>query len=131
MTYTSVLHTKPLLYHSRSFFLTLEPHASSDWKATSANMYCIRFLVRHFVHTTSTSQNHWRLQHYHTSNDSPTTKDASFHVISIRKVTVCRLQFRAYITVSLIVRKYMYVRQQMYCTQNDCYTLPRMHCLYK
>ena len=42
--------------------------------------YRHRFLVQHFVHTSSTSQNHWRLQRYHTPNDSPTTKDASLHI---------------------------------------------------
>ena len=35
--------------------------------------------------------NHWRLQHYHTPNNSPATKDASFHVKNSRKVTVYKL----------------------------------------
>ena len=47
------------------------------------------------------------LQHCHTPSDFPATKDASFHVKSIIKVTICKLQSRVYIVVSLIVRKYI------------------------
>ena len=42
-TYISVLHTNC----SRHSFSTLESCASSDWQATSVNIYCICFLVRH------------------------------------------------------------------------------------
>ena len=53
----------------------------------------------------------------------PATKEASFYVKSIMKVAVCTLQSCAYIVVSLIVCKYVYVRQQtydcLYDTKND------------
>ena len=68
--YTSILHTKRLLYCNRHSFSSWESLASSDWQATSANTYHIRFCVWHFGHTSSTSQNHWQLRHYHTPNDS-------------------------------------------------------------
>ena len=89
---TSVLHTKRLLYCGRHSFSTLEPCDSCDWHATSANMYRHRFLIWHFVHTSSTT--------YHTASDSPSTKDASFYVKCIIKVTVCMLWSCAYIMVS-------------------------------
>ena len=47
--YTSILHTKWLLYHSRHSFSTLEPRASSNWKVTLANMYRHHFLIRHCI----------------------------------------------------------------------------------
>ena len=66
-------------------------------------------------------------------NDSPAIKDASFYVKSILKVTVFMLQSRAYIIVSLIVHKYMYVRQQTYdsITNEKTTTPPRMYLFYK
>ena len=124
--YISILHTKWLLYCSKHSFSNLEPSASSDWQATSANTYLHCFIIRQLVRASSTSQNRWRLQHCHIPSDSPATKDASFYVKSIIKVTVCKLLSRAYIIVSLIVCKYIHVRKatdwQPYYTRNDHYS---------
>ena len=65
------------------------------WKGTLDHILWthIAFIFSYnILHTTSTSRSHWWLQHYHTSNDSSTTKYASFHVISIRKVTIRKLR---------------------------------------
>ena len=53
--------------------------------------------------------------------------------VTIIKVTVCKLRSRAYMVVSLNVRKYMYVRQQTdECTTHETTTtLPTMHFIYK
>ena len=92
---------------------------------TPTDKLSLRKCITSLSHTTY--RNHWRLQHYHAPNDSPTTKDASFHVKSIRKF-VCKLRSRAYVIASLIVRKYMYVRQQTYdCSTHETTTrLPTM-----
>ena len=84
--YTSILNINWLLYCSRHSLSTLEPRAtctcSSDWQAMSANTYRRHFLVWHFVHTSSTTRISWLLQHYHTPNNSPATKDAFFYIKS-------------------------------------------------
>ena len=51
--YTSVLHTKQLLYYSRHSILTVEHHASFNWWARSLNLNSHRkcFLVWNFVRT--------------------------------------------------------------------------------
>ena len=103
------LHATDAATSSRHSFSTLQPRDSSDCKATSANTYYHCFLVQHFLCTSSTSRNHWWLKHYHIPNDSPTIKDTSLQVRSIRKFTVCK-----YIVVSLTIHKYMYLRQQTY-----------------
>ena len=68
--YTSVLHNERVLFCSWQSFSTLEPRTSSDWQATSANTYRHHFLVWLFLRTSSTTRTHWRLQHYHTPNNS-------------------------------------------------------------
>ena len=80
--YTSILHTKQLLYYSRHSILTVEHHASFDWWATSLNTHCECFLVRNFVRT---SGEHLR---YATSLGISLGRKFHIHVWSFR-LTAC------------------------------------------
>ena len=86
-------------------FSTLKAHVSSDWRATSPNMHHERFLVwvlvRHFYAYFKYESKPLALQHYHTPNNSSTTKNALFHVKGSKTVVIYKLRSCAYIVVSL------------------------------
>ena len=78
------------------------------------------------AYTSSSSRNNWQGQHYHTPNDFPTTKDASFHVESSKTVTVYKLQFLTYILVwSFCAQAHVCkaTNLRLYYTPKDNYTI--------
>ena len=92
------------LWHSRMTFCSYFKHKSKPLEAST------------LPHTT----------------DSPSTKDASFHVKSITKLQSAS-SIPCLHRCLVMVRKYMYVMQQTYdCTTHETTTtLPTMHLFYK
>ena len=94
----------------------------------SKHAHCDRFLIWHFMRISNTSRNHWRLQHYHKPNDSPTTKVASFHVNSSKRVIIYKLRSKIKLTSSHYHLRMHLLTQQKYKTTCTSYIhVPNLH----
>ena len=83
--YTSVLHTKQLLYYSRHSILTVKHYANFDWWATvctSQNMHHECFRTQNFVHTSG--------EHLHCVTNISINMGRSFHIrVRAFRLTAC------------------------------------------